>query len=341
MRSIGIAIGIAMTVTVANPATGAEDWEGRFRTEGLAGLTALEAGMDELEVTIISEFSELSPRPRTLECLFRKPWYRVTVRRDRDLTDDPRILEGKLLWERVEAANSRYSFCLHKVTPKDPYIVASIGKSGQPMGQLTHIFYAQALHASWSLKLISLREGLNTARLKLSKVRPIQLDGKTYAVLDVAYGDKEEEIQAGLAPPFAGEIYLDPDQHWCICRATYTTFGRYQGRSITSLNEDSIEYGPPLGGLPMPKVVRLRTTTSPIQGLSDKPYTNMDTHTIVKIARRRAPEKEFSMSAFGLPEIGEPFPDDRSWLWLWLILLGFLFGCGAIAARWKCRRATA
>jgi hypothetical protein len=97
-----------------------------------------------------------------------------------------------------------------------------------------------------------------------------------------------------------------------------------------------VDYGPALKGMPV-----ARTVTHTVGGPPSKRALTQETWTIRDLVHRVAPEREFTLSHFGLPELEEGFAVERSFLWAYLIGMGVLVGIGAIVVFWKFRNVPA
>jgi hypothetical protein len=155
------------------------------------------------------------------------------------------------------------------------------------------------------------------------------IDGKQLAEVTVDYANPED-IRKTPFPAFSGVMLLDPERRWCICQVDCVMHHIKDGKVVTNMpSQRFTEFGPPVGDYPMPKVVRGVIKGDPTSPTKD--YLATDTYTIKKVVRRRASEREFSLSHFGLPESGgHLFPEERSFLWLWLTLAAVPLGIVAI-----------
>jgi hypothetical protein len=119
------------------------------------------------------------------------------------------------------------------------------------------------------------------------------------------------------------EMLLDPDRYWVI-RETKSDWDEAKDREVMEYAE--------VDGFPVLRRHEYRhwdKRSGPIWGMTTAVYKD--------VQRRNVPEWEFSVSAFGLPEI-DPAVERPTPLWVWCLAGSVLAGGVAFAARRYARR---
>jgi hypothetical protein len=307
------------------------DW---FRTEGVAGLDKLRAFYSTIEGSMQAEstanpFDDIMVRDFLIQGSWRLD---ISKTNPKKLQGDRSYLRSRLPSETVIGINSKYTFELVRRTPDGPYLVKYCGKRSGSISKDIEDKYCQSIFAPFSINFKTLPEWIKTEGFRIESVAPVNIGGRTYANVKVRYTttkDTKENGDAGLS----GELLLDPERYWCVYKANYIMHFRREGKQYERPYQLDIEYGPTMDGMPVPRVV---THTYKF------PQTNsVERWTITKVARRAAGEHEFTLSAFGLPEIMEDAPaQPKSRLWVWLLVLGLLTALAAVVVYWRSRRAT-
>jgi hypothetical protein len=125
-----------------------------------------------------------------------------------------------------------------------------------------------------------------------------------------------------------GSLLLDPDRYWSIQEADLET------QSIDGAGTEKMVFEFKDGSDHYPIVTRMiRNGKSPLGNTSEAIF-EFDFHEVTKLP----PDKEFALSAFGLPEpMGvEPLPPSRTWLWL--LAAAFAAAVLALLFAWLKRR---
>jgi hypothetical protein len=130
-----------------------------------------------------------------------------------------------------------------------------------------------------------------------------------------------------------GAMWFDPSNHWALKEVDLTAKG---GRYGSAKHHYVLTFGEAMDGFKLPLQLdrSYRTGDDPTRG------TLM---TVVKYEgyqRRDLPEREFAVSAYGLPEI-DPALARTNPLWYWCFGLAALACGGVFFFRWYGRRRTA
>jgi len=208
----------------------------------------------------------------------------------------------KMVWEEkplkepkngyVYAFNPRYGFDLKRKTNDDPWVVSDL-HIGPFRGSQEHWEDFTALHICISVHLYELPELIRLPNFRVVKASTIQRGGMELCQID--FNSKQAE----------GVLLLDPNRFWVLLRCDIRS--RKSDQAIV-VRQD-MELRAPVGKYPIPQRLVMdkewwtgaKMKREPVRGIID-----FD----LKEASSPPDEREFTLSAFGLPEpVGvEPLP---------------------------------
>ena len=305
----------------------ANEWKERFLTEGVARLRELEELTFWLQATIQEEnVSQSGKFSSVRECSFQGSWLIDIVKPQWDWDKVHPSRRARIPVEVVRGINSRYEFRIHrsKDRPFQLDAIERVGKGPSDVGPYTFP-YARSLSAAWILHLHPFREWLKIDGFSVESVDPIVSSGGNILVKIRAKYDAAERKKSARDPDesFTADVLLDPENHWCIRSVDYIYYNVKGKEGVYNLPKRmSIEYGPHIDGMPVPRLVTEVREYPPESGLAgivtDKSFISgvQKTGTVS--------EDQFTLSRFGLPE-----PPGLEWKrpirwYLWVGLAGIV-----------------
>jgi hypothetical protein len=266
--------------------------------------------------------------------LFSGKCLRVITIRDLERSREDIRKRKSLPRERVLGRNTRYHFDIRRKAEHDPYLLRYGGKQGGEPFETIKAKYMFSVFAPFCVNFKPLPEWFETPGFAVQSVAPVTREGKTYAQLRARYVTNKETVEDGDAG-FEGSLLLDPERYWCICEVNNKVHFRIRGDEYDVPWQTVVNYGPPLKGMPV-----AHTVTHRIGGPPSKRALTNETWTIRDLVHRKAPETEFTVSAFGLPEIFDDAPSQpKSHLGLYLLSLGAALGIVTVIVVWQRHKA--
>ena len=298
VRWLGLAVQTGIWFSFASCFAGDESVKRRFLNESPACAAKLKAAIDRIEgIANISVHTKVGEDQAS-----QVSRWRFKIDRDRIVYEEMLLdSQGKEASATARGSNPAYSFLLARESEQSAWLLRDVGTM-QPTDP-THPFslagrggFLMYLRFAWSLAEIPLADLMKTRGLTLKKVSAVNEDGEQRAALDFEYSPPAGSQAPSLAPQDrsslmiirGGRIYCDPNRYWAI--------RRYEIRGVQGIKANgSITYDDGPDGVP---VVRSVSHTL------DNPQNGSQTVRIAfePIAFHAVPEREFTLSAFGLPE---------------------------------------
>ncbi len=312
----GMVLGCAALVSICCRVAVADGWKDRLLSEAPPKWAALERFYSKMEVS----FREIVTVPP--EDPFRIPGsFLGTTTCDTRQSGELYVAvirsSGQRGEEKVESTvvrgvNSRYGFQLGKTAPdaKQFILVKMEPASDEMRGKLwgdagRHFLYA------FTVLGVRLSDLIKYPGFTIKEVRGVQYNGKE--MVQLTY-DRQYPPEAKVSGPEQGTVILDPEQYWCVQEFRYDNPLRK--------GVETVEYAGAIDGFHIIQRCTHKTT--------NKQYGSLIfTMEYDKVTPRDIPESEFTLSAFGLPDIPLPSEQKPPTLWRWLIGIGI--GLGAIA----------
>lgn len=221
--------------------------------------------------------------------------------------------------EHVECQNSEKFFKLEKRGPDLPWFVEYIGDRG---GLSAKKSLDPMLFFPFRVYRHSISDWFQSPDFQIRDVQWAQRPaGKLVAVTFELAKPEEETYWI-----HDGTIYLNPDRMWAVQEFVYDATGSKGEEHV----EQQTEFRDDCGELPLVKTANLtaQTPIGKVQHIFD----------FNRFKRREIPEQEFTLTAFGIPEISPP----TRWrsAWLLYVLIGITVVCLA-AAIWVRRHSLA
>ncbi len=298
-RWLGLAVRTGICLSAASCYAGDESFERRFLTESPAGAARIKAAIEQIEgianVSIDTKETGQNLSSRVSRWRFKVDHDRIVYQ---EILLDP---QGKETFARARGSNPAYSFLVSRESEESPWLLEGVGPL-QPT-EPTHPFslagrggFLMYLRFAWSLAEIPLTDLVKTRGFTLKKATPVSQDGGQRVALDFEYSPQASAPASSVAPQDrsslmilrSGRIYCDPNRCWA--NQSYDVRG-VEGITV----KGSITYSDGPDGVPV-----VRSVTHAL----NNPRSGSQTVRIEfePIAYHAVPEREFTLSAFGLPE---------------------------------------
>jgi hypothetical protein len=319
---------------VAQPAgLRAEDLLGQFKTEAPKHWAAWEEYMAKASwrVEVMCHIVPGGPWPNEpggdgYHAKFRiKRNYNWLVEEVEDLTPN----RSSHPFGRVSGMNSRYGFTLWKRTKDDKWAVTDL-KSAGPVHESNEF----EVHCLPHLRLPSLgkfERYFTRPDIEFLSVKRETVNGRDAVRVDTRTVDTIPDVREQFTSD--NSYWFDPDNHWALCKYEGHSYGRtprWTGHRLFN-----IEFGEPRDGFRLPALMWHR------QRQDVRPPGEWDELRVVfsDFKREELPEYEFSVGAYGLPEIDPALARPR-W-WLWSLVVAAVALAGAVLLRRRARQAAA
>jgi hypothetical protein len=239
---------------------------------------------------------------------------------------------------RTDAINSKYAFRLERKTADSPWFISELGldvsKGYQldiwsPDARIQLYFLAAALTFSGTQEYLPAM--VKDADFSVEKTTQVQMAERELVRFDFRYRPKElpeREFKGrkfgGWNPIRGGWVTLDPERYWVIC--DYEVSVEWQDQS-TGIMAGALSYQKEDNGFPTLSTIERRYEGITKKGIATK-RTDKEQF---KLTHQKMDEREFTLSAFGLPEpMGVSWTRPTRW-WLWIALTAFgTFGLGVV-----------
>lgn len=317
------ALSLMLLATFASRSFGDEHSKNRLLTEAPKSWAALEVFGAQLEgsFTAVEEelkFSDGSNRPKMrVQCdfLVNGKWALVKIR------GQPMGTKQSLNIDWVKGVNSRYAFTLERDSDSMPYKPDWLGSPRDTyiQSEMVGDVYKYVYAPWWFGKPLSNWLGLSGFVVK--DAASVRTDNKEYVRMDYEYAPDPTALKRKrLSGTSRGSILLDPHNFWCIQKYEESMeWGKISG---------SLEYGDKIDGFP-----GVRRKTHLIH--NNNGSESKEVLEFQRIARREAPEKEFTLSAFGVDEPAAfESVNETSHAWRWFALAIVLIVAVVVAIRW-------
>jgi hypothetical protein len=163
-------------------------------------------------------------------------------------------------------------------------------------------------------------------------------DGRELIRLDYDYVHLEQKTS--MKTEMHGSTYFDPSRRWCIYQDKSALKRITQGTEWETEHDDRYETIDHTSGFPIMK----RWTRNTKRTILAKKQSKQETATAITDyeweINDHAPNNEFTLSAFGLPEPMGFEPPPQSRMWLWLLAAAVIAALAAILFAWLKQRRT-
>jgi hypothetical protein len=240
----------------------------------------------------------------------RRPyWARVTSHRTKAAKSSGPSPEGKtvpevpasLTQDVVYCHNKDYSFELTKSEADAQYVIRSFDKSVNgvpPRGSTVQIdgWLYEYLDAPFSFSAVyqPLSRVISSDRFSIQRISEVRQDGENCLKLEIRLEEGMWKIATGEpSPQYDGWILVAPEKKWAL--------REYELGPSTLALRGHVEYGDIEDGFPVPK----RVVIEAMDPRSREPYY-IHEFTFEDLRLVDTPDREFTLAAFGLPELAQP-----------------------------------
>lgn len=311
----------------------AASWKERLLAEAPPKWTAMEEYYSKMEVS----FRQYVPvLPQSL--VGRAPdlaYFDIRKNGDMMVSSLRRVgkyADGKKMDQlRILGINKRYAFKLAKTSPDaDTFILEKYESASDEIRQQVQSRGGLNFTSSFRVNGMLLSEFVKDSLVTITDIRSLQRGGREIAQLDyhrqLVYHDSNDPSKNKIIGTEEGVVVLDPEHCWCIREHHFV---------LPSLKCDvALEYGDDVDGFPILRRVQDTTVYKNSTG------TMRTVWEFDKLVHRDIPESEFTLSAFGMPEMQLPGDQRPHTLWRWMIGIGIALAALAILLRvyWQRRR---
>ncbi len=227
----------------------------------------------------------------------------------------------------VRGANSRYAFTLGKTAPDaETFVLANFQPVNDQARQKVRGSGGSEYDMVFKVQAIRLIDLIKDPLVTFD-AQGVQRNGKERVQLKydrkLVTRDSNDPTQTKPAETEHGTVILDPEHFWCV--------QEYHINNPNWIIDGTLEYGDEVDGFPI--LHRCQHTAAHKQL-----GTMLITYEFDKLIHRDIPESEFTLSAFGLPEVQVPGEQKPRSLWRWLIGIGIAFAVLAVLLRTYAKR---
>ena len=232
--------------------------------------------------------------------------FRISFARNGNLKKLVRSFEGELPKgapaSEVYCGNSKYTFTLRREAKESPFIVSGFGKpDDEDIDETIEAYVEQYLIASHAVFGMRISTIMADPSFSIQKASEVTQGGQKLIRVDYDYQPEKILLRSGW-------VLVCPEKGWAL--QEYETQIGNRGRRI----KGTVEFEREEKGIAVPR----RVTEEAPPFLDTQPFQH--TFEFEKIVFRGIPEKEFTLSAFGLPEMGETgIKDYRSHTVVWIL----------------------
>lgn len=325
------AIGSAFLLSLWSSAAAAADWKDRLATEAPTRWMAIEDYYSKMEVSFRKIYAMPTDGKPSHPSFIGTLYHDVRVNGNRIVCLIHQV--GKDASEktvdntRVRCVNLSYAFDLAKSDPAaESFTLANYEPISDKVRQKAYNLCVAEYHVPFEGSQFGrLSEMLKNPSFTITNVRDVQRKGKTAVQFEYDYryevkvSDKQTQSQSKEVRIEHGAVVVDPEHSWCILQT------HFDNQYWTG--DETVEYGEDLDGFPIPRRLRHTSTNKKTGGYL------LITFEFDKFIHRDIPESEFTLSAFGMPELQLPGEQKPNLLWRWLIGIGIALGVLAVLIR--------
>jgi len=225
----------------------------------------------------------------------------------------------------VYCINKKYSFSLSRDESDKPYLLTGFEKEGQTsVIETIMTLSGNYIDAPFMLDDMPISRLMASPGFQFSKATGLSEGGRDLVKIefDCPNPDRSPKPKPWV---YAGSMIVTPSESWCLQRAEY-----FYHPSLKRAFKTTIEYGTPIGGIPVPKSVTVA-----------QPDKLTRAWVFDQVSFAATSESEFALTAFGLPDIlSRPGSDQStSHMGSWLVGLAILGMLAAVAMRYLAARA--
>ena len=234
---------------------------------------------------------------------------------------------------QARGCNSRYLFFVNRSQEMSPWLLngamsnqAIIKPTKHPRFRAEQLGPLGHLERAWMLCAKPLSDLLDDPRFTLKELREVELNAKQCVRLEFTYRPEENARRDLKTITQGGFVIFDPERDWSI--------QQYEERGPQKLRAKG-----ELAYQKMPDGSYLVERSSLLNLEGDKLGSSYKFQ-FDRLVAREIPESEFTLSAFGLPEVTayRERGHRQSLVWMWLIVGGGLLLAASIAVLRRIKR---
>lgn len=323
-----LAIGGVILLALCRSEAVAVDWKERLLSEAPPKWSALEQYYAKMEASYRKTFA-VPPEGKPFPLSFQGTIYYEILTNGGMMVCTHRHVgkdsQGKQRdTTKVLGVNARYAFELGKTAlDAETFILTNFQISNDRARHKVRGSGGAEFDKILEVQGFRMLDIIKNPQLTITNVLGVQRNGKELVQLEydrqlVEY-DRQDPSQKKITGTEHSIVFLDPERYWCI--------REYHFDNPDWKGDGSLEYGDADDGFP---ILRRCTHTA----THHKGYgTMLITYEFDKLVHRDIPESEFTLSAFGMPELQLPGEQKPRTLWRWLIGIGIALGALAVLFR--------
>lgn len=258
--------------------------------------------------------------------------FKFKVNGDSELiTRFPReIVSGKRLASTADdgitvmCAGPRNTFLISRKSDRDDWFVMYAGASrDEKVMSNLRAGWSEYLSAPWSTGGVSFNELFDHSGMAVTGMERLTRAGNALVTINFTFTPSKAEMEArSLAKPLwalrSGSLTFWPAEHWCLTKSSLNV-APAPGATVTEVT--TVDYDKQIEGFVLPvKIARETAFTS---------YRTEDVVVFDDLAPGVVPTDDFSLTAYGLPELGTVPPASHSRQWF--VVANVLIVVGIIA----------
>jgi hypothetical protein len=228
--------------------------------------------------------------------------------------------------------NSRYAFRLAQGATREDWVIEKLLPLAESLAEDRGVAWsatqgADPLHVPFILYPARLMKIAASDAFQVHGARAVKREGEDLVELSFSYMPTDEKAVREEVRIPRGTLLLDPSRYWLLREAEFEAswpLGEVGKNTVRFDFDDSI------ASVPLVRKYTSRVIGAPTPGSKAESYglTAVDYQREITFDLRRieAPsERDFTLSAFGLPE---PYQPENAWLW-WMLGIGLALIAGA------------
>jgi hypothetical protein len=246
-----------------------------------------------------------------------------------------KMAKGKKDRQKVNVfgANTKYAFVLERKTDTEPWVVTQLVDLSRenllPSIQQEFEMFERNIRELVSIQSVPLAKIVQQPEFRVVRCRRVVQGGEELVEITFVYPHSLTEIST----VHGGKLLLDPQRFWCL--QSYEVQEKFSGGQGTQKYQ-VLAWAETDGDLPVPKRIAKEGNYSG-EGKSNKQVVHLEYD--LSVPRQLPNSKEFSLSAFGLPEPPWLGRKELTPWYLWAALAGIICLSLAVLFRWLARRA--
>jgi hypothetical protein len=304
---------------------------------------------------LVDEVGRNAPYHRTESSIVefaRKPGMYKVLRKERAITPQTGVSPPP---DMVGCFNKDMSFRLSKPAGSSSFVVTSSGGVEQRDTSSIRRLMGKFLDAPFASVGIRISDYFSHPGFKLERAEPVTRDNKKLLKLHFRYAHDDREKQgeeSGNVTAFLDTLWVtvSPEENWTIYQeeAHYYPAGKAKVAPLEAMN---VEYTESLAGFLVPRRIEFKIINKIFTGekelkrkdgriIHDGDVTSLATFEFDELHFEELPDSEFTLAAFGLPELGKPeTPAARASTTVWYFLAAFVALLLAVGLKYYASRA--